>query len=259
MGSELHLISVRGNPEAAVDTGERRVRQLESLWSRYLPSSEISTINANPGTWRSVSPETYRLLSLAATGTRLTGGLFQPLADPTTTIHLGEASTVMVDAPFDPNGIGKGLASDMAVKAMLESCEGALVSIGGDIRASGASPSPEGWMVQVEDPTNRDREVATVRLSDGAVVTSSTRHGRRRDASGNRVAHVLDPRTGRLITDDLTVTVVAAEGWAAEVFATAALVAGGGAAIDLLDSVGISGLAVGPAGLSVTARVEVFA
>ncbi len=259
MGSELHLISARGNPEAAVDTGERRVRQLEGLWSRYLPSSEISTINASPGTWRSVSPETYRLLSLAASGTRLTGGLFQPLADPTTTIHLGEASTVMVDSPFDPNGIGKGLAADMAVEAMLESCEGALVSIGGDIRASGESPSPEGWMIQVEDPTNPDREVATVRLRDGAVVTSSTRHGRRRDASGNRVAHVLDPRTGRLITDNLTVTVVAAEGWAAEVFATAALVAGGGAAIDLLDSVGLSGLAVGPAGLSVTARVEAFA
>jgi len=164
-----------------------------------------------------------------------------------------------VEAPFDPNGIGKGLAADMAVKVMLESCEGALVSIGGDIRASGISPSPEGWLIQVEDPTNPDREVATVRLRDGAVVTSSTRHGRRRDASGNRVAHVLDPRTGRLITDNLTVTVVAAEGWAAEVFATAALVAGGGAAIDLLDSVGLSGLAVGPAGLSVTARVEAFA
>lgn len=259
MGSELHLISVGENPVAAIDSGERRVRELERLWSRYLPSSEISTINANLGRWWPVSPDTYRLLSLAAAGTRLTRGLFQPLADPSTTIHLGEASMVMVEAPFDPNGIGKGLAADLAVKSMLESCEGALVSIGGDIRASGPSPSPDGWMIQVEDPTNPDREVATVHLSDGAVVTSSTRHGRRRDASGNRIAHVLDPRTGHLITDDRTVTVVAAEGWAAEVFATAALVAGGQAAIDLLDSVGLSGLAVGPAGLSVTARVEVFA
>lgn len=258
MGSELQLISVGGNPAAAADAGERHVRHLESLWSRYLPESEVSTLNSSLDAWRSVSPETYRLMSLAAAGTKLTRGLFQPLADPATTIHLGEASTVMLEAPFDPNGIGKGLAADMAVTVMLDSCEGALVSIGGDMRAKGTSPSPDGWVIQVEDPTNPDHEVATVRLRDGAVVTSSTRHGRRRDASGNRIAHVLDPRSGRLITDDLTVTVVAAEGWAAEIFATAALVAGGTAAIDLLDSVGLSGLTVGPSGLSLTARVEVF-
>lgn len=259
MGSELHLIAVGGNPPAAIEAGERHIRHLENLWSRYLPDSEVSALNANLGARLPVGPETYRLLALAATGTRITGGLFQPLADPTATIHLEEESSVMLDAPFDPDGIGKGLAADMAVGGMLDWSAGALASIGGDMRASGTAPSPDGWLIQVEDPTNPARQVATIRLGDGAVVTSSTRHGRRRDPAGHRIPHVVDPRNGRLITDPLTVTVVAAEGWVAEVFATAALVAGGRGAIDLLDSAGLSGLAVGPAGLTVTARVEVFA
>lgn len=258
MGCELHVIAVEGGARMTRLAGER-LDELENRWSRYRPDSEVSRLNARPGRWSTVSADTYRLVETAARGRVMTGGLFEPVTGPHPDIELDpENLSVRVDGFFDPNAIGKGLAADLVVSEMLQDCRGSLVGIGGDVRMGGDPPDEFGWVVAVEDPEVASRDIARVCLVEGAVVTSSTRHGAHRDRHGDRVPHVIDPRHGRVIKEQLTTTVVAAEAWVAEVFATAALVAGVHAGMDLLDAAGLSGLTVSSGGMTLTARTEVF-
>ncbi len=258
MGCELHILAVGGDARVTRLATEH-LERLESRWSRYLPDSEVSAINTRPGQWTRVSPDTFRLVESAAQGRAMTGRLFEPVSGPEPDIELDpDVFSVRIDGFFDPNAIGKGLAADLVVAEMLKVCRGALVGIGGDVRMGGEPPDETGWVVAIEDPDRPTRDIARVCLAEGAVVTSSTRHGARRDGRGNRIPHVLDPRTGEVITDELTTTVVAADGWVAEVFATAALVAGFHSGIDLLDDAGLSGLSTCRGGMILTARSAVF-
>jgi thiamine biosynthesis lipoprotein len=150
---------------------------------------------------------------------------------------------------LDPGAIGKGLAADLVVTGLRAlGCGGALVGIGGDLAASGSSPDGSGWHVGVagagraEEP-EVDAPVAWLHLEAGGVATSSLlrRHGT--TDSSLRLDHV-DPRTGRTATREglHSVTVASRSGWAAEVHATAALLAGADGAAAHLRRHGIDGV-----------------
>src|SRR5690606_4789353 len=86
-------------------------------------------------------------------------------------------STVCLPAGvrLDLGGIGKGWAADRAA-TMLQPLGAGMVSAGGDIRAWGDQPGSEtgdGWLVAVDHPEQPGRDVAWVRLRQGAVATSS--------------------------------------------------------------------------------------
>ena len=67
--------------------------------------------------------------------------------------HVDSAVLLPAGIALDPGGIGKGLAADIVVTELLANgTAGALVSIGGDIAAAGASPTDVGWPVVVDDP-----------------------------------------------------------------------------------------------------------
>ena len=140
--------------------------------------------------------------------------------------------TLQPGVEIDPGGIGKGLAADLVVEELLAAgARGAMVSIGGDLRAEGDAPGGEGWVVAVADPLDPDRGIATLVLDAGAV--ASTWRTKRAWTSDDGAArhHVLDPRTGRpAATGVAGVTVVAGRGWHAEVLAKAAFLAGSAAA-----------------------------
>jgi thiamine biosynthesis lipoprotein len=146
---------------------------------------------------------------------------------------------------FDPGGIGKGLAADLVVAELLaEGAEGASVNVGGDVRAEGRSPTPDGWVVAVEDPWTRSRELSRCALRSGAVATSS-RCERTWTRGGVEHHHLVDPGTGRSVDSGLAaVTVVAGEGWLAEVATKAAFVAGAAHAPELVRSLGVTALLV---------------
>jgi len=99
------------------------------------------------------------------------------------------------------------------------------VSIGGDLRCGGVPPWDEGWLVEVEDPFDPAQTLLTLRLREGAVVTTSrTKRTWMRD--GLTAHHIIDPATGRPADSGLaSVTVLAGEAWWAEVFAKAAFLA----------------------------------
>src|SRR2546430_15548434 len=67
---------------AALNDARRMIGDFEARWSRFLPDSEISRVNANAGSWVEVSPDTFRLIEAAVTGWQITGGRFDPTVLP---------------------------------------------------------------------------------------------------------------------------------------------------------------------------------
>src|SRR3954470_5699716 len=77
MGSDAHVIVV-GGPAGLAEAAKQRVDDLERRWSRFLPDSEVSLLNARAGLATTVSTETVELVRRAVEAWRLSGGGFDP-------------------------------------------------------------------------------------------------------------------------------------------------------------------------------------
>jgi FAD:protein FMN transferase len=281
MGSAAS-VSVVGNGPELLSLAHARVEALEARWSRFLPTSEVSALNAARGAPRVVSAETFELVARGVDAWRLTSGRCDPtvLGDvlragyttsfdarpavahaSATTLTRGcagivlDAGTRTVQLPagtgFDPGGIGKGLAADLVVAELLAAgAEGACVNLGGDVRVAGTPPEAS-WAVAIEHPIRPD-PAAVVHLADGAVATSS-RLGRRWATSRGPAHHLIDPVSGRPAEVSVAAaTAVAATGWQAEALAKAAFLAGAPAGAALLEDLGAAGLLVDDDGAVLT-------
>jgi thiamine biosynthesis lipoprotein len=128
---------------------------------------------------------------------------------------------------FDPGGIGKGLAADIVVADMLAAgARGVVVEVGSYVRVAGVPFEEACWRVLIGDPFDHEHVIATAKVADGAVATSSTLTRRwNTDDDDNR--NVLDPSTRKPARGGLVaVTAVAGTGWWAQALAKAVLVAG---------------------------------
>lgn len=237
------------------------VDALEGRWSRFQDGSEISTLNRRSGTPVVVSADTFALVRHAVDAWEWTGGRFDPTVGAALVAFgydrdfagvvgraapavAGDArpapgpagieidpgqSTVTLPAgvSFDPGGIGKGLAADLVAEALLDAgALGALVNLGGDLRAVGEPPEPGGWPVSLPDPLRAGDELARFSLPHGAVATSDRLRRRWRTSAG-AAHHLIDPDTGRPSSGDtVAVSVVADRAWRAEAL-TKALFLGG--------------------------------
>jgi thiamine biosynthesis lipoprotein len=281
MGSDATVVVV-GGPSGLAAQAKRCLDDLERLWSRFRPDSEVSLLNAAGGRWMEVSGETIRLVSTAVEAWSITGGAYDPtvlgdvlragytvsfeslpaLGGPlaSTELRIG-AGGIRIDpvdrtvelppgVGFDPGGIGKGLAADMVVEELMAAgAAGACVNVGGDLRARGTPPDGvpgSGWTIGVDDPfTAHADPVALLGLADGGVATSSRLRRRWTAAGGKPAHHLIDPHTGKPADSGLaTVTVVAAHAWQAEMLSKAVFLTGASAGAVLLDDFGAAGLLV---------------
>lgn len=252
MGGSLHVIVFGGRP-GLVDAAARRLGELEQRWTRFELTSELTRLNRNAGSPTFVSSETAFLVERMCEAWARTSGLFDPSVHdsmlaigydrdlalvrttPNTIRGPGDGWTssapgcggIEVDVPsgfvhlptgvhLDPGGIGKGVAADLVAQALLDAgAEGALVNLGGDLRAVGEAP-PGGWCVGVEAPRRPGDLALTLLIAHGAVATSGMVK-RRWLCDGQVVHHLIDPATGQPIRSDFdTVTVVTDEAWWAE-------------------------------------------
>jgi FAD:protein FMN transferase len=272
MGTDVHIVLVGGDDDG-LERARARIAELEGRWSRFLESSEVSRLNAYAGAPAVCSPDTVLLVQRALDAWRATEGRFDPtvlgavrragydtsfealapsraaVAGDTRTTGAADIvvdrTTNMVLLPrgvgFDPGGIGKGLAADLVCEAAIaEGARGACVNIGGDLRVIGEAPDGGAWAVDVLDPFDGSSR-ATVALAAGAIATSS-RTRRTWSVAGESRHHLVDPATQVPVTNDVAaVTVIAREGWRAEVLAKAAFVAGVAAGLVFLDDSGAAG------------------
>ena len=257
MGTRCEVVVVADRWETArlVSLAETTVDSLEALWSRFRPESDISRVNRHPGRPVRVSPLTVLAVGAALDAWRQTGGAFDPTVgsalidagydrtfdEVVRSVHMAPspapgpdavdlhrvASTISVASGvhLDLGGIGKGLAADQTVATLIEAgASGAMVNIGGDLRADGRPPTGQGWQIDLDCPGSQRR--LHCRIQRGAVCTSSTTR-RRWPSDAGPQHHLIQPSSGTPCnTGVLTATVIGATAAACEVLATAAIASG---------------------------------
>jgi thiamine biosynthesis lipoprotein len=278
MGSRCRIV-IDGGPDDLAERARGLVNDLEERWTRFDPQSEISALNQRSGQITIVSDATYELISQAEAGRDATMGTYNPLmldqleghgyrrpwsdgeATPddrpisgatTEPIELfPEASAVRLPegCRFDPGGIGKGLAADLAVDLCLDAGATTVsVELGGDLRVAGDPWYGPKWVIGVANPFDRQARIGTFTPTEGAVTTSTTLI-RQWNHGTTRYHHLLDPLTGcPSLTDLVAVTTCSSRAWWAEIAAKSALIRGSGDAIAFLDRLKTPGIAVTASG-----------
>jgi thiamine biosynthesis lipoprotein len=286
MNTDVEVILADVLQSPVLRRAEQVFQAVEQRFSRFLADSELTRLNASAGRATAVSPEMLQLLTRARELNRRSLGAFEPAilgqleasgydrsfeligyGDPVApgaaasggsiarvTLDL-EARTALLPAGtrLDFGGIGKGFAVDQTAE-LLAGCGGFIVNGGGDVYAAGLDPDGDAWRIGVMDPWEAAVEIEQVELKDAAIATSSTVSRRWRTAGGWS-HHLIDPRTGRPVTNGLAAaSVIAPTATEADVFAKSALILGLEAGSRLLDAEQFAGLFVGEDGRIVTTR-----
>jgi len=244
-----------------------QLAKVDAAANRFLAGSEVSRLARGTGTPAAVSPLLAELIGVALAAAAATGGAVDPTlggplldlgcpdlaaAEPTgptagpdrpqpsvrrrtswRDVRLdGRMVTLPAGTLLDLGATAKAHAADRCAVAVADrfGC-GALVSLGGDLRAAGPPPDG-GWQVLVQD--GPDEPASQVRLAGAAAVaTSSTLHRTWRQGGTVR-HHVLDPATCRPAAPVWRTASVAADTCVrANTWSTAALVRGHAAERDL--------------------------
>jgi len=227
MGTRARLATYADTRETGLDTLDAALIILEDSereLSTWLDESDVSRLNRTPvgEPWVTAGRTCGLFADLSALVAR-TGGAFDPaigrlidawdihgegrlpdaglldaararsgwsrlaVAPGTCTVVRG------ADATIDVGAFGKGEALDRVVAAGLPSPW--LIDLGGQISVMGVPPGRAGWPVSLAHPRNRDREALALEIPPGSLATSG---GSERDllVNGERVGHILDPRTG---------------------------------------------------------------
>jgi thiamine biosynthesis lipoprotein len=230
-------------------------RRCEGLMNRHDPTSALSRLNASAGTAAGLADaELTGVLRAARRLTRRLEGAFDPtvgslidlwrrsaargavpnsrsiartlagtgpvaLAITGATVSLPRAGT-----SIDLDGVAKGLALDRIAAALRAGrCGSAFLNFGESSLVAIGRPPRGRWSVTLRNPFGGFAGEFTLR--DRACSTSST-FARRLRVRARATGDIIDPRTGRPVTRDAQVTVVAASAAVAEAVSTALLVLG---------------------------------
>ena len=232
------------------------IKEREALWSRTVDTSDIARLNAANGEPVTVSEETAELLRTAQTYAALTDGAFDitiaPLTDlwetaeksgvlPTSDALASalaavgaqamtvddDTVTLSENAAVDLGGIAKGqIADELSALLAARGCQSALIDLGGNIFAHGSRPDGKPFRIGILDPRDGESVIAAVEVSDGSVVTSGS-YERCYTVAGERFSHILDPKTGRPVQNDLlSVTILSPRSLDGDALSTACFVMG---------------------------------
>lgn len=241
MGCGCELVVSSSSKDAAVgwvEQAAQEILRIENKYSRYLPESIVSRINAAAGAIPVVcDDETLALFGCADSLFEQSGGLFDitsgVLRDawdfskaelpgksridrllPLIGWDMVERDGCFVRLPregmqIDFGGVGKEYAADCVVRLLQQqgACHGFL-NMSGDIRVIGAQPGGEPWIIGVRDPANEAQTIASIPLYEGALATSGD-YERYFDIDGRRYCHLLHPSHGYPVDFWRSVTVAA--------------------------------------------------
>lgn len=273
-------VTINGGTESAQNFAERRLRELETRWSRFIATSDISRLNMARGEPTTVHRDTVTLVRYLVAARQRTNSYFDPtmlpalvalgyassrtnsalttslpnylsFAQPLSDTLVSECDNVVqlpVGLTLDPGGLGKGLAADIvATELVANGADGACVNVGGDLRCSGNVAMANEWQISITSPFDDELVIAELAIADGGVATSSTRAKRWHTPAGE-FHHLLSPITHAPLPErdgsPVQCTVVGAEAVWAEVYATAILVAGATAGLALAAQSQLAAMAV---------------
>ena len=140
--------------------------------------------------------------------------------------------TLKSDTELDFGALAKGYTADVCRKYLESIGMPALLSLGGNIQTVGTKPDGTDWLIGIQDPEHREECLLTLSVTGTKAVVTSGDYQRYFDYEGTRYCHILDPKTGSPVQNDLrSVTVVADSGTLADGLSTALFVMGQDAAI----------------------------
>ena len=133
-----------------------------------------------------------------------------------------KASTVYISDPeasLDVGAIAKGWAAQRVAE---NAPKGMLISVGGNVCATGTKADGSAWVVGVQNPDGGEY-LRKIPITGGAVVTSGD-YQRTYTVDGKQYHHIIDPATGMPSTYWRSVTVVCADSALADALSTALFV-----------------------------------
>ena len=256
---------------------KERLAGVNNRMSTYLEDSELSRFNRSRSTdWQVVSPQLLKVLLEAQRVSVLSGGAFDVTVGPVVNLWGFGPAPGMDDVPtanavaralsdvgyrhlelrtsppmirkriprlyVDLSAIAKGYAADEVVAVLIaEGIVNALVEIGGELYASGVNARGDPWRIGIEKPVEGAREVLHSIEVSGAGVATSGDYRIYTEIEGRHYSHEIDPYTGRPVTHRTTlVSVVAPSAMEADALATALLVLGSKAGLELAHRYGIT-------------------
>ena len=206
MGMPITM-EVRGSqvaqPQRHLDAVFAYFEAIDEAFSTYKATSEISRLNRGELAEDEYSDELREILALGEQTRCETDGYFD--------MRRGDGS-------LDPSGIVKGWAIRNAAELLRRAgFRDFYVEAGGDVEIAGTRDGSP-WRVGIRNPFNRHENVKVLALSDCGVATSGT---------AIRGQHVYNPhRREEPLLDVVSVTVIAADVYEADRFATAAFAMG---------------------------------
>lgn len=264
MGTRVNLTLVsRGlkGADLAAEACLKEMAGLESVLSRHLSTSQLSTLNKT-GSLKHPHPVLKELITLSRELSELSKGAFDITVKPLQDLYQSAAGNpppeqrqqalklvnyrklILEDdrATFASpgmaitlDGIAKGYIVDAGVNVLqLAGFKNVLVEAGGDLTAGGENSKNTPWQIGLQDPRAGLGEILTrVELHNLSLATSGDYlQSYTKDMSSH---HILDPRTGFSPQDFSSVSVSAPSAALADGLATTIMVLGE-EGIDLIES-----------------------
>lgn len=272
MGTVVFVTAVgkdESTAQQAAKAGLDEIRRLEELLSTWIPTSELSQVNAAAGRESvQVSQETFEVLARSLEMATLTKGGFNIAVGPAvqawnasgeghvppqedlealrpqmelSQLQLDEQTrTVWLRRPgmsIDVGGIGKGYAADLAARVMQASgATAGVVALSGDIKTFGRMPDDQRFVFGIQHPRKEQGEVLGRIELEGEAVSTAGDYQRYFMKDGIRYHHILDPSTLQPARGCQSVTVIAADGVMADGLDTGIFVMGPDKGMALLES-----------------------
>ncbi|MDH3215172.1 MAG: FAD:protein FMN transferase [Candidatus Krumholzibacteria bacterium] len=258
----------------AADAALDEIERLDRVLSHYKPESDLSRLNATGGEAAVVVVrDLYRVLERSLHFYRISDGAFDVTVAPLVRLWKkraqppqgeelqqvrdavgsdlvrldGDRHTVRYngrDVEIELGAIGKGYAVDCAVEVLrTHHVSSAVIDLGRTLYCMGSPVTGDGWPVGIAHPLDPEAVAGVVRLINKAVSTSGN-YESPHTVAGKRVGHIIDPRTGHPVANQvLSVTVVCDDATSADALSTAVFVLGVERGMRLIDRVpGVEGI-----------------
>ena len=248
--------------EAVMDKVFDYMKEMESQFSTNLKGSDVYKINQAAGKEAvKVKPETFEVIQRAKKIAKDSDGLFDVTIGALTNLwkigdeaarvpdkseidraikHINYEKITLDEAKqtvkledeamaLELGGISKGYIGSGVVDILEKhGVTTAIINLGGNVAVMGTNPNnKDGWNVGVQDPDKvRGDIVGTQRVIDGAVVTSGI-YERYLEQDGKKYHHIMDPKTGYPLENDISgVTVFAPTSFDGDSYSTALFLMG---------------------------------
>lgn len=229
MDTPMRIEASGVNSESAVTAAQKRVEELDQLFSLTGPGSDISAINERDDAAITVRDESIELIEASLELARESDGALDITICPISKAwgftggerkvpqnteiesllalvgyqqinidHATSSIQVEAGASIDLGAVAKGYACAEVVEILKDAgISSALVDLGGTIGVIGAKTDGSAWRIGLRDPHVDERtSLGTLSLEDSYVATSGMYERFVTGIDGTNYGHILDPNTG---------------------------------------------------------------